>query len=358
MRRTVHVRLLTGVWVSSSARSGGGMIAQGPQQDARRRRAINQTDDPLLKRFVWRSIGPVAMGGRIDDVAVVESDPSTFYIGLRDRRHLEDGEQRHDVRAGIRRTTRCRPSATSRSRPSDRNIIYVGTGEPNNRQSSSFGGGVFKSTDGGKKFTFVGLKETQTIAKIAVHPKDPEHVYVAAPGTCSVPIAERGIYKTTDGGKTWTHVKFIDNDTGFIDMVMHPTDPNVIWAASYQRRRAAVGVQRRRSGEWDLAHGRRRENLDEGLRQRPAGQSHHRTHRSGHLPVKPNVILAQIEVGPSGGAGAGVNEDGSLVQPGSGPRGRWRRRRRWRRPRPAAATRSEGERCLAIRGRREEAGGS
>ena len=313
MRRIAYVRVLTGVCVVLCA-FGGGMVAQGPQQDAPTVRAVNQTDDPLLKRFVWRSIGPVAMGGRLDDVAVLESDPSTFYLGYATG-GVWKTENNGTTFASVFDEYPVSSIGDIAIAPSDRNIIYVGTGEPNNRQSSSFGGGVFKSTDGGKKFAFVGLKETQTIAKIAIHPKDPDTVYVAAAGHLFGPNAERGIYKTTDGGKAWALVKFIDHDTGFIDMVMHPSDPNVIWAASYQRRRQPWGFNGGgpgsgiwRTGDagktWTKVSGN-------GLPENPIiGRIGLDICRS-----KPNVILAQIEVGPSGGAGAGVNEDGSLAAP-------------------------------------------
>ena len=128
----------------------------------------------MLKPFVWRSIGPANMGGRIDDIAVDESNPSTIYLGF--------------ATGGLWKTTNNGTTWTPifdkypvssigdlALAPSNPDIIYVGTGEPNNRQSSSFGGGVYKSTDGGKKFDYVGLKETQSIARVVVHPKDPEH---------------------------------------------------------------------------------------------------------------------------------------------------------------------------------------
>src|SRR4029450_2724849 len=104
--------------------------------------------------------------------------------------------------------------------PSNPDVIYVGTGEPNNRQSSSFGGGRFKAVHGGKKFEYVGLKETQSIARIVVHPKDPNIAYVAAVGHLFGPNKERGLYKTTDGGKTWTNTKFIDQNTA-LPRVVH-----------------------------------------------------------------------------------------------------------------------------------------
>ena len=121
--------------------------------------------------------------------------------------------------------------------PTNPNIVYVGTGEANNRQTSSFGDGIYKTTDGGKTFQHIGLRETQTIARVVIDPRNPDTVYVAAPGHLFGPNPERGIYKTTDGGRTWNNVKFIDNDTGFTDIAIDPSNPSILYAASYQRRR-------------------------------------------------------------------------------------------------------------------------
>jgi photosystem II stability/assembly factor-like uncharacterized protein len=194
----------------------------------------------------------------------------------------------------------------------------VGTGEPNNRQSSSFGGGVYKSTDGGKEFVYVGLKETQSIGRVVVHPKDPNIVYVAAVGHLFGPNPERGLYKTTDGGKTWTNTKFIDNDTGFTDVIMDPSNPSVLIAASYQRRRQPWGFNGGGpgSGIWKtIDAGKTWTKLTgNGLPDNPLiGRIGLDIARS-----KPSTIYASIEVGPSGGTGAGVNEDGTLVPPGQG----------------------------------------
>ena len=126
--------------------------------------------------------------------------------------------------------------------PSNPDIIYVGTGEPNNRQSSSFGAGVYKSTDGGETFEDDGAQRhaehrraSSSTRRIPTSPTSPR------PGTCSDRTSERGLYKTTDGGKTWTNTKFIDENTGFTDVVMDPSNPNVLFAASYQRRRTPWG---------------------------------------------------------------------------------------------------------------------
>ena len=271
----------------------------------------------MLKPFVWRSIGPANMGGRIDDIAVDETKPSTFYIAL--------------STAGIWKTTNNGTTWTPifdeypvasvgdiALAPSNTEIIYVGTGEPNNRQSSSFGAGMYKSTDGGKKFEYIGLKETQSIGRVVVHPKDPNIVYVAAVGHLFGPNKERGLYKTTDGGKTWTNSNFIDEDTGFTDVAMDPSNPNVLYAASYQRRRQAWGFNGggKGSGLWKTS--------DAGKTwTKLSGNGLPTTEPIGRIGLdiarsKPSTIYASFEVGPSGGTGAGVNADGSLIPPGQG----------------------------------------
>ena len=310
------------IWTALVICAGWGLsaVAQGQATALPEGRVINASDDPLLKRFVWRPIGPVAMGGRVDDIAVVEADPSTFYIGYATG-GIWKTENNGTTFFPIFDEYPVSSIGDIAIAPSDRNIIYVGTGEPNNRQSSSFGGGVYKSTDAGKTFTYVGLKETQTIARVAIHPRDPNVVYVAALGHLFGPNPERGIYKTTDGGRTWALVKFVDENTGFTEMVMHPTEPNVIWAASYQRRRQPWGFNGGGpgSGIWRTADGGRTWTrvTGRGLPESPIiGRIGLDISRS-----KPNVILAQIEVGASGGTGAGVNDDGTLVPPGQTGRG-------------------------------------
>jgi photosystem II stability/assembly factor-like uncharacterized protein len=316
--RILPVRLLAWAGILLCLAAGRALVAQGPPQQAPLLpRPVNQEDDPILKSFVWRSIGPANMGGRVDDIAVDERNPSTFYVGF--------------ATGGVWKTTNNGTTWTPifdkypvssigdiALAPSDPNIIYVGTGEPNNRQSSSFGAGVYKSIDGGKEFTYVGLKETQSIGRVVVHPKDPNIVYVAAVGHLFGPNPERGLFKTTDGGKTWTNTRFIDDDTGFTDVVMDPSNPNVLLAASYQRRRQPWGFNGGGPGSaiWKTTDGAKTwtKLTGSGLPDNPMiGRIGLDIARS-----KPSTIYASIEVGPSGGTGAGVNEDGTLVAPGQG----------------------------------------
>ena len=199
---------------------------------------LNQSDHPLLRPFRWRSIGPIGQGGRVDDIAVSPDDVRTFFVGF--------------ATGGLWKTTNngvtFRPvfdTYTTASvgdiaiAPSDPDIVWVGTGESNNRQSSSLGAGVYRSTDGGETFTHVGLTETQSISRVLVHPSDPDMVWVAANGHLFGPNEERGVFKTTDGGASWDQVLHVDEDTGATDLVMDPSNPNTLFAATYQRRRTA-----------------------------------------------------------------------------------------------------------------------
>ncbi len=315
-RRTAGLRLGAGLVAAGLCAVGvRGMSAQGFQQPAPAAAPVHKSDDPILKHFTWRSIGPANMGGRIDDIAVVETNPATFYVGF------ATGGLWKTINNGTtfaplfddQPVTSIGDIAIA---PSDPNVVYVGSGEPNNRQSSSFGAGVFKSTDAGKTWTNVGLKETQSIARVVVHPKDPNIAYVAAIGHLFGPNPERGLYKTTDGGKTWTNTKFIDPDTGFTDLVMDPGNPNVLYAASYQRRRQPWGFNGggAASGIWKTTDGAKRWTrlTGNGLPTNPIiGRIGLDIARS-----RPQTIYATIEVGPSGGTGANVNDDGTLVEPG------------------------------------------
>ena len=273
---------------------------------------VNWSTDPMLKRFVWRGIGPASMGGRIDDIAAVESNPYIFYVGF--------------ATGGVWKTTNngttFQPVFDTYSTasigdiaiaPSNPNIVWVGTGESNNRQSSSFGDGIYKSTDAGKTFTRMGLENSQTIARIVIDPKNPNTVYVAVLGHLFGPNKERGVYKTTDGGKSWNNVKFIDEDTGFTDIVMDQSDSKTLYAASYQRRRTSWGFNGGGpgSGLWKTTDaGKNWTKLQgSGFPEGVLGRIGIDVSRSN-----PKVIYAQIEVGASTGTGGEEQ-----VGPGASP---------------------------------------
>jgi photosystem II stability/assembly factor-like uncharacterized protein len=184
----------------------------------------------------WRCIGPAAMGGRIVAFSVFEADPSTYWVATASGgllKTINNGvtfEHQFDHETSVSIGDVC-------VAPSDRNIVWVGTGENNPRNSVSYGDGVYKSTDGGKTWQNMGLKKSFQIGRIVVHPKDPNIVYVGALGRLYGPNEERGLYKTTDGGKTWNKALSIDDKTGIIDVKMDPADPETLLVAAWERKR-------------------------------------------------------------------------------------------------------------------------
>lgn len=196
--------------------------------------------EAAIANLRFREIGPAVMGGRVDDFAVVESNPSIVYAGL------ASGGVWKTINGGTTWTpifdNEDVPTIGDVTvAPSNPDIVWVGTGEPNNRQSSSWGNGVYKSTDGGRSWKHMGLRDTHHIGRIAIHPANPDVVYVAALGRLWGPNRERGLYKTTDGGATWKQVLFISEDTGVVDVAMDPENPETLYAAAYQRRRTVFG---------------------------------------------------------------------------------------------------------------------
>src|SRR5208337_3748532 len=180
------------------------------------------------------------MGGRVDDFAVVESDPRIIYVGAAAGGIFKtvNGGQSWQAIFEDQRNPSIGDLALAPSNPS---ILYAGTGEPNNRQSSSWGNGVYKSMDAGATWTHLGLKETHHIGRIVVHPTDPNIVYVAALGDLWGPNKERGVFMSKDGGATWNQTLVIDEDTGVSDIAIDPQSPNILYAAAYQRRRTVFG---------------------------------------------------------------------------------------------------------------------
>ncbi|MDB4874560.1 MAG: hypothetical protein JWM41_1006 [Gemmatimonadetes bacterium] len=198
--------------------------------------AAQTPDSATLATMRWRSIGPVNMAGRITDVEGDPKNPKTFYITG------ADGGIWKTINAGTSFIPLWEhaPIASMGDlaiAPSDPKILYAGTGEDNARNSVSPGFGVYKSVDGGVTWQSVGLEKTQHVGRIVVHPTNPNIVYVAAVGATWASNPERGLYKTVDGGKSWTLVKFISDKAGFVDVVMDPRDPNTLYAASWERSR-------------------------------------------------------------------------------------------------------------------------
>jgi photosystem II stability/assembly factor-like uncharacterized protein len=191
---------------------------------------------PLYEDLNWRSIGPAVMGGRTVDIDVVEKQPWIIYAAIGPSGvwktknngitwmpvfHKENSVSVGDV-------------TIAQSHP---DIIWVGTGESTCRNSVTIGDGVYKSIDSGKTWENMGLENTRHISRIVINPGDPHIVYVAAMGHLWGPNEERGIYKTIDGGKTWTKILYVDEDTGFADLAMDPSDSLTLYAAAYEYRR-------------------------------------------------------------------------------------------------------------------------
>ncbi len=201
--------------------------------------APDRVDPALFRAMKWRQIGPFR-GGRVVAVSGVPGDPTTWYFG--------------GVAGGVWKST----NAGSTWQPvfddqkiasvgaiavasSDHNVIYVGTGEACPRGNITYGDGVYKSLDAGKTWQHLGLTDTRHIGAIAINPRNPDIVFVAALGHVFGPNDERGIYRSGDGGKTWQRVLYKDRNTGGIDVVMDPRNPNTLFASLWQVRREPWG---------------------------------------------------------------------------------------------------------------------
>lgn len=195
-------------------------------------------DASLVKNVELRNIGPTVMSGRVVDFDVYEADPSHFYVAY------ASGGLWKTTNNGISFTPLFDDQASMTIGDiavdwSNNETIWVGTGENNSSRSSYAGTGVYKSTDGGETWQHMGLAETQRTGRIILHPTDPNTVWVAAAGALYSPNPERGVYKTTDGGRTWTQTLFVDDKTGAIDLVIDPSNPDVLYAAMWHRERRA-----------------------------------------------------------------------------------------------------------------------
>ncbi len=228
---------------------------------------ILDVDD--LKALKWRSIGPANMSGRVADIAIAPGNMRTFFVAF------ATGGLFKTTNGGTtfspvfdKEATSCIGSVAVADAPADwsgwrselsdafdttdrdelikkgkAKIVWVGTGEGNNRNSSSWGNGVYVSTDGGSTFEHVGLADSHDIPRLAVHPKNPDVCYVAALGHLWGPNKMRGVFKTTDRGASWTPVLQIDENTGACDVLLDPSNPDTIYAAMYMRQRTAYSFQ-------------------------------------------------------------------------------------------------------------------
>ncbi len=195
-----------------------------------------ELNDKMLKMLSFRSIGPAAYSGRIADLAVNPDNNSEYYVGV--------------ASGGLWKTenhgTTFKPIFDDKPvfsigclamDPNNSNVVWVGTGENNSQRNLAYGDGVYKTTDGGKSFTNMGLKTSSQIGKIMIDPRNSNVVYVASQGQAWGPGGDRGLYKTIDGGKSWNRILEIGEYTGVSDMEMDPRNPDILYAASHQRER-------------------------------------------------------------------------------------------------------------------------
>jgi photosystem II stability/assembly factor-like uncharacterized protein len=192
----------------------------------------------LMGKLHWRSIGPY-IGGRVVAVAGVPKNPDLFYMGGVEGgvwKSTDYGQNWTNITDG-KIPGVADPIGALAVADSNANVIYAGTGEADIRGDFDTGDGVYKSTDAGKTWSYAGLRETHMITKLAIDPRDPNVVYASSMGHVFKPNADRGIFKTTDGGKTWRKILFVDENTGGVDLSMDGRDPNTLYAAMWQAQR-------------------------------------------------------------------------------------------------------------------------
>ncbi|MBZ5496349.1 MAG: hypothetical protein LAP85_08100 [Acidobacteriia bacterium] len=269
-----------------------------------------------FEQLHFRSIGPASMSGRITDFAVYEANPSIYYVGS------SHGGLWKTVNNGLTFTPQFQDLGLmsvgdvtiSQSNP---DLVWLGTGEGNARQSISWGDGVYKSTDGGKSFKNMGLRASYHINRIVIDPNDNNVVFVAAQGPLFGPGGDRGVYKTTDGGATWKPVLQVDDLTGANDLAMDPTNSKILYASTWQRQRSQCCFNGGGpgSGIWKSTDsGEKWTRLTAGLPKVALGRVGLDVYRKS-----PNILYASIEAenpaaaagGRGGGGGGGMGGGGA-----------------------------------------------
>src|SRR5438067_2178719 len=201
---------------------------------------VPQLTDVLLKNLKARAIGPAVMGGRISDIAIDPRNPFVFYVGLGHGGVFKTSDNGVSFDPIFDKQPALSIGAIAIA-PSDSDAIWVGTGEANDRNSSGWGNGVYRSNDGGENWQNVGLKDSRAIGRIVVDPRKPEVAYVAASGHLWADGGERGLFKTTDGGKTWKLILQAPSPhnarTGCCDVLIDPSNSEIVYAALYARQR-------------------------------------------------------------------------------------------------------------------------
>src|SRR4051795_11106677 len=246
----------------------------------------------------FRDIGPAATGGRIHDIQIDPANPAVLYVAAATGgiwKSSNKGMTWKDIFVQQNDNTFGALAIYEK----DPKIIWAGSGEQNNRQSSSWGGGVYRSTDAGETWTYLGLHDTRSIGRVVLDPNDPNVAYVAAVGNLWRDNPERGVFKTADGGRTWNKILYVDPFTGATDLVMDPREAKVLYAATYQRLRKAFGYNGGGPGSAiykSVDAGANWKKLENGIPPGDKGRIGLAIARS-----KPDVLVATIEHAPAGG---------------------------------------------------------
>lgn len=317
-----HFRLSQCLAVLAACLISGGILFSQGRGGGPPTPAPNVSTDPLLKGFSFRSIGPATMAGRVDDIEGAEKDPMIIYVGFATGGLWKSADGGNHWRSQFDEMPN-ESIGDIAIAPSDPNVVYVGMGEPNNRQSSSIGNGIYGTKDGGATWQHLGLDDTQSIGRVVVDPTNPNIVFVAAMGHLFGPNEERGLYKSIDGGKTWKKAKYIDANTGFNDVAIDPSNPKVIYASSYSRQRTWWGFNGGgpNSGLWKSTDGGENWTRITGSGWPVAKDGIYGRIAISIFRAKPSVVYAQVEVGASAGTGSGTAADGGPARGGGGGRG-------------------------------------
>jgi photosystem II stability/assembly factor-like uncharacterized protein len=196
----------------------------------------------LVGNVPFRSVGPRVMSGRVADLDASPTDAATFYVAYASSglwKTTSNGTAFTPLFDTLAVMTIGDVAVDWRDPEDDGETIWVGTGESNSSRSSYAGDGVYRSTDGGKTWRHLGLGESHHVGRLLLHPADPNTAWVAALGHLYSPNEERGVYRTTDGGETWERVLFVDENTGAVDLTLDPSNPDRLWAATWTRARRA-----------------------------------------------------------------------------------------------------------------------
>src|SRR5258708_2940415 len=211
------------------------------RKDAKETGSADPMSSGAFNGLKLRSVGPALISGRVVSLAVNPQNKSQYFVGVASGgvwRTDNDGTTfvpvfEHEGSYSI---------GTVVIDPKHPNVVWVGTGENNSQRSVSYGDGVYRSEDSGKTWKHMGLKKSEHIARIVIDPRDSNVIYVASQGPLWGPGGDRGLFKSTDGGKTWNSILSFSENTGVTDVVMDPSNPDVLFAASYQRRRHFFGL--------------------------------------------------------------------------------------------------------------------